>query len=149
MLTFLSAQPKQAADASHRKKTEMQRRDINAEDGPAPAGQYTQAVEVTGVTRTLYISGQVGAELDGTVPDDAAAQARLVWRNIGAQLAAAGMGWANIVKLTTIIPDAADIAASRAARGAALGELKPASTLIVGGLANPAWKIEIEAIAVA
>jgi 2-iminobutanoate/2-iminopropanoate deaminase len=31
----------------------------------------------------------------------------------------------------------------------ALGYRKPASTLIVGGLANPAWKIEIEGIAVA
>jgi 2-iminobutanoate/2-iminopropanoate deaminase len=30
-----------------------------------------------------------------------------------------------------------------------LGNRKPASTLIVGGLANPAWKIEIEGIAVA
>ena len=38
----------------------MQRRDINAADAPAPAGQYTQAVEVTGASRTLYLSGQVG-----------------------------------------------------------------------------------------
>ena len=29
------------------------------------------------------------------------------------------------------------------------GDRKPASTLIVGGLANPAWKIEVEGIAVA
>ena len=28
----------------------MQRRDINAADAPAPAGQYTQAVEVTGAS---------------------------------------------------------------------------------------------------
>ena len=32
----------------------MQRRDINAADAPAPAGQYTQAVEVTGATRTRW-----------------------------------------------------------------------------------------------
>jgi enamine deaminase RidA (YjgF/YER057c/UK114 family) len=37
----------------------MQRRDINAADAPAPAGQYTQAVEVTAATRTLYISGAI------------------------------------------------------------------------------------------
>jgi len=39
----------------------MQRRNINAADAPAPAGQYTQAVEVTGASRTLYLSGQVGS----------------------------------------------------------------------------------------
>ncbi len=127
----------------------MQRRDINAPDAPAPAGSYSQAIEVTGATRTLYISGQVGAAPDGSVPADVGAQATLVWRNLAAQLAAAGMGLANIVKITTIVPDAADVAATRAARAAALGDLRPASTLIVGGLASPAWKIEIEAIAVA
>ena len=46
----------------------MQRRDLNAVDAPKPAGSYTQAVEVTGVSRTLYVSGQVPASLDGTVP---------------------------------------------------------------------------------
>jgi 2-iminobutanoate/2-iminopropanoate deaminase len=30
-----------------------------------------------------------------------------------------------------------------------LGDRKPASTLIVADLANPAWKIEIEGVAVA
>jgi hypothetical protein len=64
----------------------MQRRDINAADAPAPAGQYTQAVEVTGVSRTLYISGQVGIAADGSVPEDAEAQCALAWRSLQAQL---------------------------------------------------------------
>jgi enamine deaminase RidA (YjgF/YER057c/UK114 family) len=126
----------------------MQRRDINAPDAAPPAGQYTQAVEVSHVSRTLYISGQVGTDLDGTTPEDATAQARLVWRNLEAQLRAAGMTLDNIVKIVTIIPDSADIPATRAARAEALGDRRPASTLIVGGLANPAWKIEVEAVAV-
>ena len=127
----------------------MQIRAINAPNAPAPAGAYSQAIEVTGATRTLYISGQVGAALDGTIPPDATAQARLAWASLIAQLEAVGMGLDNIVKVTTIVPDTADIAASRAARSEVLGDRKPASTLIVGGLANPAWKVEIEAIAVA
>jgi len=126
----------------------MQRRDINASDAAPPAGQYTQAVEVSHVSRTLYISGQVGTDLDGTTPEDATAQARLVWRNLEAQLRAAGMTLDNLVKIVTIIPDSADIPATRAARAEALGDRRPASTLIVGGLANPAWKIEVEAVAV-
>jgi enamine deaminase RidA (YjgF/YER057c/UK114 family) len=127
----------------------MQRRDINAADGPAPAGQYTQAVEVTGATRTLYVSGQVGVAADGSIPDDAMAQSTLAWRNLQAQLRAAGMMLDNLVKTTTIVPDRADLAAVRAGRAAVLGDHRPASTLIVGGLSNPAWKVEVEAIAVA
>ena len=50
---------------------------------------------------------------------------------------------------TTILPNGGDVVTAREARSEALGDLKPASTLIVGGLANPAWKIEIEGIAVA
>jgi enamine deaminase RidA (YjgF/YER057c/UK114 family) len=127
----------------------MQRRDINAADAPAPAGQYTQAVEVTAATRTLYISGQVGVAADGSIPSDAEAQSALAWRNLQAQLRAAGMGLENLVKITTIVPDWADLTAVRAGRASVLGEHRPASTLIVGGLSNPAWKVEVEAIAVA
>jgi 2-iminobutanoate/2-iminopropanoate deaminase len=55
----------------------------------------------------------------------------------------------NLVKITTILPNRGDLAASREGRGRVLGNRKPASTLIVAGLADPAWKIEVEAVAVA
>ena len=127
----------------------MQRRDINAADAPAPAGQYTQAVEVTGASRMLYVSGQVGVAADGSIPENAEAQSALAWRNLQTQLLAAGMGIENLVKITTIVCNPADIAAVRAGRASVLGEHRPASTLIVGGLANAAWKVEVEGIAVA
>jgi 2-iminobutanoate/2-iminopropanoate deaminase len=127
----------------------MQRRDINAETAPLPAAAYSQAVEVTGGTRTLFISGQLGIEADGTTPTDMTEQARLAWRNLEAQLKAVGMGFDNLVKVTMIIPDPSDIPASRPARAEALGDRRPASTIIVAGLTNPDWKIEIEAIAYA
>lgn len=127
----------------------MQRRDINAPDAPAPVGAYTHAVEVSGAARTVYLSGQLGIAMDGSLPADAEGQARQVWANIEAQLRAAGMGFDNVVKITTILPDRADLAASRAARNAAMGERKPASTLIVAGLVDAKYKIEIEVIACA
>jgi enamine deaminase RidA (YjgF/YER057c/UK114 family) len=130
-------------------ETLMQRRDINAADAPAPAGQYTQAVEVTGATRTLYLSGQVGVAADGSVPADAEAQSVLAWRNLQAQLRAAGMGIENLVKITTIVRNEADAAAVRSGRATVLGAHRPASTLIFAGLSNPAWKVEVEGIAVA
>ena len=127
----------------------MQRRDINAPDAPAPISAYSQAVEVTGITRTLYVSGQVGVDTDGNIPDDFVEQSRLVWANVSAQLRAAEMTLDNVVKFVTILPNAADIAASRTGRQESLGDRRPAHTLIIGGLANPAWKIEVEAVAVA
>jgi enamine deaminase RidA (YjgF/YER057c/UK114 family) len=127
----------------------MNRRDINAPDAPPPASPYTQAVEVSNATRTLYISGQIPAERSGIVPDDLAAQCRLAWTNVQAQLAAAGMTLDNIVKVTTILPDRASLPESRRIRQEVLGERRPASTLIVGGLASEAWKIEIDVIACA
>jgi enamine deaminase RidA (YjgF/YER057c/UK114 family) len=127
----------------------MQRRDLNAPDAYHPVAAYTQVIEVSGAARTLYISGQIGLRMDGTIPDDVVEQSRLTWQNLEAQLKAAGMTLDNLVKVTTILPNQGDVAAAREARSKALGARKPASTLIVAGLANPAWKIEVEGIAVA
>ena len=122
---------------------------INAPDAPPPAAAYSQAVEVVGATRTLYISGQVAVDAAGEIPTDATAQNRLVWSNLTAQLRAAGMTLDNLVRYTTILPDPADLAVARSVRAEFLGDRRPGSTLIVAGLANPAWKVEIEGVAVA
>ena len=127
----------------------MQRRDLNAPDTPHPVAAYTQAIEVSGASRTLYISGQIGQRIDGTIPDDIVEQSRLAWQNLAAQIKAAGMTLDNLVKVTTILPNQQDVATAREARRKVLGDRKPASTLIVADLANPAWKIEIEGVAVA
>ena len=127
----------------------MQIRRINSEAALAPTTGYSQALEVTGHTRMLFVSGQIPAAADGTVPEGFEAQCRLAWSNVEAQLKAAGMTLDNLVKITTILPDQGDIVAAREGRGSVLGDRRPASTLIVGGLANPAWKIEVEAVAVA
>jgi 2-iminobutanoate/2-iminopropanoate deaminase len=116
----------------------MQRRDLNAPDAPHPAASYSQAIEVSGAARTLYISGQVGQRMDGTFPDDIAEQSRLAWQNLEAQLKAAGMTLDNLVKITTTLPNHGDLAAAHEVRSKALGDRKPASILIVDGLANPA-----------
>ena len=127
----------------------MQIRRINAETALVPTSGYCQALEVAGHTRMLFVSGQIPVGADGGVPEGFEAQCRLAWKNVEAQLKAAGMTLDNLVKITTILPDQGDIVAAREGRGAVLGDRRPASTLIVGGLANPAWKIEVEGIAVA
>ena len=99
----------------------MQRRDLNAPDAPPPVAAYTAGHRaVTGATRTLYISGQVGQRMDGAIPADIVEQSRLAWQNLEAQLKAAGMTLDNLVKVTTILPNHGDLAAARegAQRGA-------------------------------
>ena len=127
----------------------MQRHEINAASAPQPASRYSQAVEVSGGTRLLFISGQPGMEADGSTPPGIGEQARLAWRNLEAQLSAAGMGFDNLVKLTVILPDRADLPAFSAARAEVLRDRRPASTLLIANLADPAWRVEIEAIACA
>lgn len=108
---------------------------------------YSQAIMVE-AGRTLYVSGQVGLNADGSCPPDFAAQAERVFVNLGGVLAAAGMYVEDIVKMTVFLTDAADYAKYGMIRAAFLGDHKPASTLlIVAGLARPKWKVEVEAVA--
>ena len=53
----------------------MQRRDLNAPDAPLPVAAYTQAIEVAGATRTLYISGQVGQRMMARSPTTSSSRA--------------------------------------------------------------------------
>lgn len=117
----------------------------------APFGHYDHGVEAVDVSRLLHVSGQVGVEPDGTVPDDVAAQIECVWRNIQAVLADAGMSTANVVRTITYMLDADYVPLLAAARRAHLGvDHKAASTtIVVAGLVRPEWKVEIDAVAVA
>src|SRR5689334_22492105 len=88
----------------------MQRRAINAPEAPPIATYYSQAIEVNGAARTLFISGQVGVDAEGNLADDFSIQCRQTLLNLQAQLHAAGMTFANVVKLNTILPDLANTA---------------------------------------
>jgi enamine deaminase RidA (YjgF/YER057c/UK114 family) len=128
----------------------MEKRELNAPNAPRPAAHYSQAVEITAAARMLFISGQLGMTPDGTIAHGMTEQSRIAWRNLGAQLAAAGMTFDNVVKITLIVPDPADIPAIRLGRAEALGDRRrPASTIIVAGLPDPSLRISIEAIACA
>ena len=121
----------------------------NAANAPAPAGGYSQAVEVTGATTILYISGQIPETADGHVPERFEAQARMVWQHLIAQLAAAQMTTANLVKVTTFLSSREHVDVNGAVRREVLGDHAPALTVIITGIYDPRWLLEIEAIAAA
>ena len=116
----------------------------------APGSRYSHAAVVEGPGRRLLISGQVGIAPDGTVAPSGRDQIAQALANLGAVLAAHGMGPANIAKMGVFLTDRALIAAWREERAKLLGPLAPASTLlIVAGLADPRFVFEVEAEAVA
>lgn len=127
----------------------MRKYPITAPGGPKPASHYHQAMLVEGATRVLYISGQIPEDRDGNVPADFEAQARLVWKNIEAQLEAAGMTLDNLVKVTFFISDRKYTMANRKVREEVLGQRDIALTAIICDIFAERWLLEIEAIAAA
>jgi 2-iminobutanoate/2-iminopropanoate deaminase len=116
----------------------------------APLGLYSHSVEVPAGARLVFVSGQVGVALDGSVGETYEAQADQVYANIVAVLAAKGIAPSAIIKLTTFIVGDDPPDAIRDARRKHLGEHRPASTAVyVPRLIDPRWKVEIEAIALA
>lgn len=113
------------------------------------ATSYAQAFEADGPKRWLFVSGQVPADAEGVVPQSFGDQARLVWANIEAQLAAADMTLDNLVKVTTFLSDRQYREQNRDVRHAVLAGRTPALTVIITGIYDEAWLLEIEAVAAA
>ena len=75
-------------------------------------------------------------------------QAVQVWKNIGQVLKAGGMGYKDIVKMTTFLTDTRFVGPTARCATSSSSAPYPASTLlIVAGLADPAMLVEIEVMA--
>jgi enamine deaminase RidA (YjgF/YER057c/UK114 family) len=128
--------------------TDRVRRLSQVEGVATPRGPYSQ---VTVAGSAVHVAGQVAVDANGDLVgrDDFPAQARQVYSNLGAALAAVGCGWQDVLKLTVYLTDMANLSEdSRARREVIDPESYPASTAVeVSGLADPAWMIEVEAVA--
>lgn len=115
-----------------------------------PASDYAHGICVEGATRWLTISGQVGALPDGSLAGNSRSQMQVCWDRIFAVLDDAGMSVENIVKVTVFLTRGEDVGLYREVRDENLnGHLAASTLLIVSGLADPSWLVEIEAIAAA
>lgn len=109
---------------------------------------YSHAVEVSGESSVLFISGLNGYERDGkTMPESFEEQARLIWSHIGTILSAANMDYGDIVSLRTYLASPEYDEPNIAMRREFLGKSEPASTVICCQLLETEWKLEIEAVA--
>jgi 2-iminobutanoate/2-iminopropanoate deaminase len=115
---------------------------------PMPAAKYSHSVEVPTNARWLYVSGQLGARPDGSVPETFEEQIEWCWKNLVAVLEASDMAIADLVKVTTFLTDRSQREKNAEVRGRYLGETRPAQTLLfVSGLTLPPYLCEVEAIA--
>ena len=85
----------------------------------------------------------------GGAPGGAEAQTRRCFEIIEAALAEAGASLDDVVRTRMYITAAAEAQAVGAVHGELLGHVRPAASMVVvAGLLDPAWKVEIEAEAV-
>jgi len=122
---------------------------INSPDAPVAAGGYSQAVQVEGAKRLLFISGQIPVSAQGVVPTNFREQAQQAWANVIAQLQAAGLTVQHLVKVTIFLASREHAMLNREVRQEALGAHAPALTVIITGIFDEQWLLEIEAIAAA
>jgi enamine deaminase RidA (YjgF/YER057c/UK114 family) len=127
----------------------MKQRTVSAPTAPSAAGGYAQAVEVSGATRVLYISGQVPLDAAGRCPPTFRQQCELVWQNLEPQLLAADMTLDHLVKVTTFLSDRRFGAENSAIRQEILKHRSPALTVIIASIYDEEWLLEIEGVAVA
>jgi enamine deaminase RidA (YjgF/YER057c/UK114 family) len=93
----------------------------------------------------VYVSGTTGFDYATmTISDDVAEQADQCLKNIGAALTQAGATFADVVRVTYILPRADDFQPTWPVLAKFFGDVRPAATMISAGLIDPRMKIEIE-----
>ncbi len=108
-----------------------------------PVSHYCHVVRAA---NHIWLSGAVGANPDGSVPDDTVEQFRLAIGNLDAALRAAGGEPRHIVKVVVYLTDVNDRPRINPVRQEYFGAHRPASTLIgVAALVMPSLKVEIDA----
>jgi enamine deaminase RidA (YjgF/YER057c/UK114 family) len=124
--------------------TERQR--ISSGSPFEPAIGFSRALRVGA---RVLVSGTGPVLPGGGCPDGAGPQTRRCFEIIRVALAEAGASLDDVVRTRMYLTRAADVEAVGAVHGELLGHVRPAATMVVvAGLVDPAWRVEIEAEAV-
>lgn len=128
----------------------MAREVIHSEQAPKAIGPYSQAIAVSGGGKTVFLSGQI--PLDPAtmeiVPGDVSAQTERVMKNLDAVLAAAGGGFANVVRCGIFLTDLADFGKVNEVYGRYFPANPPARATVQVSALPRGSKVEIDCIAV-
>lgn len=113
-----------------------------------PYRNYSHAVEVTGNSSLLIISGLNGYLPDGVrMPESFEEQGELIWQHIGTILRSAAMDYENVISIRTYLSDPAFDEANVKLRMKYMGNHRPALTVICCQLLETKWKPEVEIMA--
>ena len=125
----------------------MQRKRVASGSPYEPVIGFSRAL-VAG--RAVAVSGTAPVMPDGGEPPaDAYGQAKRCLEIIGAALAEAGASFADVVRTRMYLVDAGDWEEVGRAHGEVFSEVRPTSTMVVvAGLLDPRWRVEMEADAI-
>ena len=112
----------------------------------APVSHYCHVVRAGD---RIWVSGCVGFNPDGSIPEDTVEQFEVAMKTLDISLRAVGGLPEYIVKVTVFMTDIAERPLINPVRERYFGENRPASSLVeVSALVSPEMKVEIEAEAV-
>ncbi len=95
-----------------------------------------------------FVSGVTGYDYETmALPEAVSDQANNCFETIQSVLSDAGFEFSDIARIQYTITDASSVSEVTGVLGQWLGEIRPAATMIVAGLIEPAMKIEIEVTA--
>lgn len=142
---LLSAAASRVFAANGRSKA--MKKQVQTENAPKAIGPYSQGIVANGF---VFCSGQIPidpatGELNmGTIEE----QTRLVLKNVGAVLEAAGSSFDNVVKTTVFLQDMDDFAKMNAVYAEFFKAPSPARATVQVARLPRDVKVEIEAVAV-
>lgn len=107
---------------------------------------FSRALRLDG---RVWVAGTAPVWPDGSCDPDPAAQARRCWEIVGTALEEAGATFADVVRTRMYLTsDSATDAVGRV-HGEVFADVRPVATMIiVAGLLDPRWLVEVEAEAV-
>lgn len=127
----------------------MNRTTLQPPDVFVPAGNAYSHGVIVETGRLLFVAGQTARDTGGNIvcEGNAAGQARQVLENMKKVIEGAGGRMQDVAKITVFITDIAHRDAVSRVRHEYFGNEPPASTLlVVAGLADPKFLVEIEAV---
>lgn len=119
---------------------------ITDEQLPTPKGHYSPVVEHNG---TLYISGQLPKQADGSIPKGVEAQTEAVLAKLDHLLRTSGSDRSRVIQVRIYIPNVANWSTVNEIYAAFFGDHRPARCIVPSRELHYGCLIELEAVAVA
>jgi len=115
------------------------------------AGPFSHVAVVPPGAVSIHVGGRNGVDATGVVVSgDLSAQTRRAMDNVATALEAAGAGWGDVVSLSVLLVEGADVRAAAAAAGEVLAGLVNPPLVTVArvlGLVVPGALVEVSALA--